>query len=80
MGKIKELPIFEELPYFYVQKRDSLNALINQINSSFIVTNNYIHSDINYVVSTIKRWASLSKCYYIEFLLTGSQLLKNKYF
>uniref|UniRef100_A0A915LSF8 Uncharacterized protein n=1 Tax=Meloidogyne javanica TaxID=6303 RepID=A0A915LSF8_MELJA len=75
MSKIKELPIFEELPYFYVQKLHAANALMNQINSSTSVNNN-IHYDINYVVSTIKRWASFSKCYYIELLLTGSQLLK----
>lgn len=27
MGKIKELPIFEELPYFYVQKLHAANAV-----------------------------------------------------
>uniref|UniRef100_A0A915LLK9 Polynucleotide adenylyltransferase n=1 Tax=Meloidogyne javanica TaxID=6303 RepID=A0A915LLK9_MELJA len=75
MGKIKEMPIFEELSYFYVQKLHAANALINQINSSTSFNNN-IHYDINYAVSIIRRWASFSKCYYIEFLLTGSQLLK----
>uniref|UniRef100_A0A1I8B9V1 NTP_transf_2 domain-containing protein n=1 Tax=Meloidogyne hapla TaxID=6305 RepID=A0A1I8B9V1_MELHA len=72
-----DLPLFEELPYFYAQKEYAETALFKQLNSSIFFNENVgPFRDINYVFSAISKWAKYHCS--IEFLLSGSQQLKNQ--